>query len=172
VERFGSRTFSHWYSQINRDASIGLSGTETSADTDGVFITQKLSSGTFASGGCVIHDNGLKIDYSREHSRCALINLSGNSRKDAWLAFIFTSPDSGDVVSEAKNQLKAARERGPDAFLKSNEQTWKSLWERSFIDYGDDYLNNLWYLTMYYANASQGGKSAAVILAVKCCWFS
>ena len=26
------------------------------------------------------------------------------------------------------------------------------------MDYGDDYLNNLWYLTIYYANASQGGK--------------
>jgi alpha-L-fucosidase 2 len=158
VERFGSRTFSHWYNQINRDASIGLSGTETAADTNGVFITQKLSSGTFASGGCVIHDNGLKIDYSREHSRCALIKLSGNSRKEAWLAFTFTSPVSGNVISEAKEKLKAARERGPDGFLKSNEQAWKSLWERSFIDYGDDYLNNLWYLTMYYANASQGGK--------------
>ena len=33
VERFGSRTFSHWYSQINRDASIGLSGTEAVADS-------------------------------------------------------------------------------------------------------------------------------------------
>ena len=29
---------------------------------------------------------------------------------------------------------------------------------RSLMDYGDDYLNNLWYLTMYYANSSQGGK--------------
>lgn len=51
VERFGSRTFSHWYSQINRDASIGLSGTEAVADTNCIFITQKLSSGTFAAGG-------------------------------------------------------------------------------------------------------------------------
>lgn len=37
-------------------------------------------------------------------------------------------------------------------------QYWKSIWNRSFMDYGDDYLKNLWYLTMYYANASQGGK--------------
>jgi alpha-L-fucosidase 2 len=45
VERLGSRTFSHWYCQINRDASIGLSGTEAKADNEGVFITQKLSTG-------------------------------------------------------------------------------------------------------------------------------
>ena len=45
-----------------------------------------------------------------------------------------------------------------EPLIKSNGEAWKSIWERSFVDYGDDYLNNLWYLTIYYANASQGGK--------------
>ena len=43
-------------------------------------------------------------------------------------------------------------------FRQSHTEVWKSIWNRSFMDYGDDYLNNLWYLTMYYLNASQGGK--------------
>jgi alpha-L-fucosidase 2 len=158
LERFGSRTFSHWYSQINRDALIGLSGTEAAADTDGVYISQKLSSGTFAAGGRVIRGNGLKVDYSREHSRFAMISISGRKEKQAGLAFTVTSPLSGNVVSIVKDELYVTGKKGMDEFAKSNEQTWKSIWERSFIDYGDDYLNNLWYLTMYYANASQGGK--------------
>jgi hypothetical protein len=158
VERYGSRTFSHWYSQINRDASIGLSGTEAVADSNGVFITQKLSSGTFSAGGRVILDNGIKADYSRIHSRCATISLPGRNRKDTWLAFTVTSPDVDDPNGEIRYKLNSARIKGPEVFVKSNEQAWKSLWHRSFIDYGDDYLNNLWYLTMYYANASQGGK--------------
>jgi hypothetical protein len=29
LERFGSRTFGHWYSQVNRDSSLGLKGTTT-----------------------------------------------------------------------------------------------------------------------------------------------
>ncbi len=158
VERFGSRTFSHWYSQINRDASIGLSGTEAFADTSGVFITQKLSSGTFAIGGRVIHDNGLKIEYSRMHSRCAVIQLSGAVQKSAMLSLAVTSPSDGNSISEVRNLLTSSAKKGFDTFMESNTKAWKSIWERSFVDYGDDYLNNLWYLTIFYANASQGGK--------------
>ena len=158
VERFGSRTFAHWYSQINRDASIGLSGTEAIADNSGVYITQKLSSGTFAVGGSVIQNNGLKVVYSREDSHCATIQLSGGRQKSAQLAFAVTSPIVGDPVSEVKNTLSSARDKGIKPFRESNAEAWKSIWNRSFMDYGDDYLNNLWYLTMYYLNASQGGK--------------
>ena len=158
VERFGSRTYSHWYSQINRDASIGLSGTEAIADNSGVFVTQKLSSGTFAVGGRVIQDNGLTVNYTREHSRCAAIQLSGKQQKKAQLAFAVTSPTDNNAVSGVKNRLSAVSEKGLPQFLEANKAVWKSIWNRSFVDYGDDYLNNLWYLTMYYANASQGGK--------------
>ncbi len=158
VERFGSRTFSHWYHQINRDASIGLSGTETISDSSGVFITQKLSSGTFAVGGSVIRNNGLTVHYSREHSRCATIQLTGSRQKNVQLAFSVTPPSVGDPVSEVKNTLFSVRDKRIEPFLQSHAESWKSIWNRSFMDYGDDYLNNLWYLTMYYANASQGGK--------------
>ena len=158
VERFGSRTFSHWYHQINRDASIGLSGTEAIADNDGVFITQQLTSGTFAAGGRVISDNGIKVDYQREHSRAALIRLSGIRGKQAELAFAVTSPVSGNAVSEAKKMIPETGKTGIAPLKKSNADAWRSIWERSFVDYGDAYLNNLWHLTIFYANASQGGK--------------
>ncbi|MEZ5107304.1 MAG: hypothetical protein R2757_22555 [Draconibacterium sp.] len=158
VERFGSRTYSHWYSQINRDASIGLSGTEAFADNDGAFITQKLTTGTFAVGGKVIQNNELSVKYSREHSRCAKIQLSGKRQKAVQLAFTVTSPEDEADVSTAKNILSSVTRKGMAPFIESNKAMWKSIWNRSFMDYGDDYLNNLWYLTIYYANASQGGK--------------
>jgi len=158
VERFGSRTFSSWYSSVNRDASIGLSGTEAFADDKSICITQKLSGGTFAVSGSVIQNNGLTVNYSREHSRCALIQLTGSRQKKAQLVFSVTSPITGDPVSEVKNTLSSVREKGIEPFRQSHAEAWKSIWNRSFMDYGDDYLNNLWYLTMYYANASQGGK--------------
>ena len=158
VERFGSRTYSHWYSQINRDALIGIDGTETIADSKGIFITQKLTTGTFAVGGGVIQDDGLTVNYSREHSHKAVIQLTGNQKKNALFAFAATSPVAEDPVSELKTTLSLAKENGLKPFLKSQTEAWKSIWNRSFMDYGDDYLNNLWYLTMYYANASQGGK--------------
>jgi hypothetical protein len=158
VERFGSRTFSHWYHQINRDASIGLSGTEAVAAANGVYITQKLPSGTFAAGGGVITDNGLKVNYLREHSRSASIQLTGIRQKQASLAFAVTSPTAGNAFTEAEKLVLNSKVTGIDPISKSNEKAWRSIWERSFVDYGDDYLNNLWYLTIFYANASQGGK--------------
>ncbi|MDP2337021.1 MAG: hypothetical protein Q8N05_11355 [Bacteroidota bacterium] len=158
VERFGSRTFSMWYTRMKRDASIGLSGTEAFVDDKGVFITQKLTGGTFAIGGSVIQSNELTVNYSREHSRCAAIQLTGSRQKNVQLAFSVTSPSVGDPVSEVKNRLASVRNTGIEPFRQSHSESWKSIWNRSFMDYGDNYLNNLWYLTMYYANASQGGK--------------
>jgi alpha-L-fucosidase 2 len=158
VERFGSRTFSHWYSSINRDASIGLSGTEAFSDDKSVYITQKLQNGTFAVGGSVIQNNGLTVKYSREHSRSTSIQLSGSRQKIAQLVFSVSSPLAGDPLPEVKNTLSSIRDKGIEPFQQSHTKAWKSIWNRSFMDYGDDYLNNLWYLTMYYANASQGGK--------------
>jgi hypothetical protein len=157
IERFGSRTFSMWYTRMRRDATIGLPGTEAIADENNVFLTQKLSGGTFAVGATALQSNGLKVDYSRQHSRSASILLTGNRKKSVQLAFAVTSPGN-DPIAEVKTKLTTAREKGMEPFSQSNAQYWKSIWNRSFMDYEDDYLNNLWYLTMYYANASQGGK--------------
>jgi hypothetical protein len=158
VERFGSRTYSHWYSQINRDASIGLTGTEVMADDKGIFLTQKLTSGKFGVGGKVIKDNDLAVKYIREHSRSGVIRLTGNRQKKAQLAFSVTSPLENDPVPEVRNILTLAGKNGIQTFAASNAEAWKSIWDKSLMDYGNDYLNNLWHLTMFYANASQGGK--------------
>ena len=158
IERFGSRTYSSWYSDVNRDASIGLSRTEALSDENGIYVKQRLSSGIFAIGGNVMDDNGLTKNYSREHSHKALIQLSGNQEKKAQLAFTVTSPVKDNPVLKVKDNLELAKEKGMKYFFQSHSESWEKIWSHSFMDYGDDYLNNLWYLTMYYANASQGGK--------------
>lgn len=158
IERFGSRTYAHWYSQINRDETIGLAGTEASADESGIYISQKLTSGTFAIGGCVIQSNGLDVKYSREHSRCATISLDGKREKSVHFAFSITSPLEKNADVEVKTNLTHVAGKGLPFYRENSRRIWKSIWNRSFMDYGDDYLNNLWYLTMFYANASQGGK--------------
>lgn len=158
IERFGSRTFSHWYSLVNRDASIGLSGTETRVDADGAYVLQDLSGRNFSVGGSVVRDNGLDVSYEREHAHRASIHVGGKKQKEVQLAFGVTSPTEGDSFAVLKETLLDARAVGINAFRESNETAWKAIWYRSFMDYGDDYLNNLWHLTMYYANASQGGK--------------
>lgn len=158
IERFGSRTYSHWYSQINRDATIGLTGTEVTADKGGVYLTQKLTSGTFCVGGKVISNNNLEIKYDREHSRSGIVQLKGNRQKKAQLAFSVTSPLEKDPVPQVREMLNRVSENGMPSYSTSHAEAWKSVWNRSLMDYGDDYLNSLWHLTIFYGNASQGGK--------------
>lgn len=157
VERFGSRTFSHWYSQINGDASIGTSGTEASADSEGVYITQKLATINFAVGGTVLSTTGTDITYTKEHSRRAVIALGNKAQTDTQLLFLVAKPGVNQVLEEVKKTIGQVKQKGIAFYQKSNKESWKSIWSRSFVDYGDDYLSNLWYLTMYYSITSQGG---------------
>lgn len=158
LERFGSRTFSHWYRRINRDATIGTSGTTALADEQGAYIVQQLNKSSFAVGGTVIRHNGLAIGYEKEHSRSSLITLGNQRKKEVEVAFTVTSPDNSGAIDELKKRLNVVSSAGLESFEKSNAILWKSLWSRSFVDYGDPYLTQLWHLTIYYALTSQGGK--------------
>ncbi len=107
----------------------------------------------------VLGDNGLSVAGIREQSRRSLISLRGGKAKEARLAFAVTSPlADADPVSLLKSTLAAARDEGPASFRAAHDAAWRTFWLRSFMDYGDDYLNRLWHLTMYYANASQRGR--------------
>jgi len=90
-----------------------------------------------------LHDNDLEISYEREHARRVLIELDGKRRKEIQLAFSVTGTDTGDHLLQVKEKLSVIREKGIEDYRRSNGATWKSLWHRSFMDFGDDYLNNL-----------------------------
>lgn len=158
LERFGSRTFSHWYSLINRDAKIGVRGTQSSFDKNGAYITHRLTSGKFAVGCRIVDNKGLKTSYSREHSHTSKIILSGKKDKNFTLMAAVTSPMSGNPVEEVKKKLAIVKKEKYVNLFDVHKKAWKSFWLRSLMEFGDDYLDNLWHLTMYYANASQRGE--------------
>ena len=156
IERYGSRTFGHWYQQINRDATIGLDGTQARVNEDEVLLTHKLTTGTFALG-CRITQG--QAEYKREHTHAGRIHLPPATAQQFTLIAAVTSP----MVDEA------AAMKGATALLAQHQQeatsrrtthiaAWKAFWLRSYLDSGSDYLDNLWHLTMYYANASQRGR--------------
>ena len=158
VERFGSRTFSHWYALVNRNAELGLKGTQSSFDKDGAYIRHRLTSGTFAVGCRIVDKEGLKASTSIEHSHASKIALSEEQKKEFSLMAAVTSPMSGDPIKAVKQKLKIAEKEGSAALFETHKKNWKAFWLRSLMESGDDYRDNLWHLTMYYANASQRGK--------------
>ncbi len=157
VERYGSRTFSHWYRMIARDPALGLEGTDVSVDDANAYLTQRLNSGVFAVGCNVIGEGNTRAALVREHSRAARIDVSGETDKEFSLVLSVTSPTTDDAVAEVKKTLAASRKTGIPALFAAHAQAWKTFWLQSLMESGDDYLDNLWHLTMYYANASQRG---------------
>ena len=157
LERWGSRTFSHWYSLVNRDASIGLAGTDSIADGDAL-LTHKLTMGTFAVGCSVKPGDGSGAEPVRQHSRSVRTTLTGNSAKVFDVTLAVTSPTDNGAVAEARRALAAFAGKGADAAHTEHAAAWRAFWERSLMESGDDYRDNLWHLTMYYANASQRGR--------------
>ena len=158
IERFGSRTFSHWYSLVNRNPEIGIRGTASSFDKDGTYIAHRLTGGKFAVGCRVVSKGGLKAAYSLKHSRASRITLSGRKGKKFTLMAAVTSPLPGNPVAAVKQKLASAQRKGWTGLFKEHKEAWKSFWVRSLMESGDDYLDNLWHLTMYYAKSSQRGK--------------
>ena len=157
LERFGSRTFSHWYGQVNRNAAIGLDGTEVQTDETGAYLTHRLTTGAFAVGCSLIGQGDARVVYEREQAHAAVITVSGGDAKSFGLLLTVTSPLPDDPVAAVKDRLDAARRTGMPAMTLSHAAAWRRFWEQSLMEFGDDYLDNLWHLTQYYANASQRG---------------
>jgi len=157
LERYGSRTFSHWYALVNRDATLGLEGAEAAVDDAGAYVTHRLTSGAFAVGCSVAGRVGATTTYTREQSHAARIAVTGNPGKTFDIVLAVTSPMQEDPIPEVKKTLAAVRQKGIPQLAETHATAWKTFWEQSLMEFGDDYLDNLWHLTMYYANASQRG---------------
>ena len=155
VERYGSRTFGHWYQQINRDPAIGLPGTEASVSEGNAYITHQLTSGVFAMACRVTDSDAGPVTTTREHSHCCKIRTPRASTQRFSLMAAVSPPLPGAPIEQVTALLDSCQ-RHP--LYETHAAAWKTFWLRSLMASGDDYLDNLWHLTMYYANASQRGR--------------
>jgi hypothetical protein len=158
VERFGSRTFSHWYALVNRDPALGLAGTTAQVDRNGAFVTHALTSGTFAAGCRVTAAKGTPVATAVEHSHAAKVTVTGGGTKRVSFLAALTSPLPSHALKALKRQLTTAHKKGRAALFAGHRRAWKAFWVRSLMEFGDDYLDSLWHLTLFYAACSQRGK--------------
>lgn len=155
LERYGSRTFSHWYGFFRRDPSLGLVGTESWTENEHLLVKHKLTTGEFV---CAVKAEGEGLKCDRRTSHMVSAKAEKCPREFSFYATV-TSPFDEDSSAEyAMKALEEAREKGFDSLLAESEANWKKFWEKSFIETDDDYLDNLWHLTMYYSNAGQRGR--------------
>lgn len=156
VERFGSRMFHRWYSQVNPDAALGLAGTVAHVTGNGGCITHTLTSGRFALGCSVRGLNGFGPEFATEGQNRVKCSVSADEAPTFELVCGITEPMTDDPIAAVEKLIDG--DVGMTELLEMNRTGWKSFWLRSLMESGDDFLDNLWHLTMYYSNASQRGK--------------
>lgn len=158
LERYGSRMFHHWYCCMRGNPHLGLAGTDTSADAEGMFMTHELTSGCFALGCRILNNDKNTVDYLRVNSHTSTCSLSASKTTKFTLLAEITSPITKNPISQVKQKLDKAQEKGNDIRYQEHATAWKAFWLRSLMDIEDELLDSMWHLTMYYANSSQGGK--------------
>ena len=156
VERWGSRTFAHWYSLVRRDPSIGLSGTETKVVDNTIKIYQKFRKTNLVMGARI---EGKDVESKQLHSRAGKFGLKRNM-KNRFLVYItaITSEYAESAEAEVDKILNNAINMGEKEIKERHENEWRRFWEKSFISIPENYIENIWYLILYYANSSSRGK--------------
>ena len=155
LERYGSRTFSHWYNFHVHEYTIGLTGTETAASGNTMLASHALPCGVFA---CAASVGGQVFAPAREngHRVSGLLPSGGEYTLFAGV----TSPvyrTREEAYAAAEDLLRSAEQIGYDALYRSSAEKWERFWERSYVETDDDYWDNIWVLDLYLANCSQRG---------------
>lgn len=160
LARFGSRAFAHWYAKVNRDASIGLSGTQTQVENGRIIIRQQLRTLRFVVAMALAPDAGSCSSAELLHSRAAQYELSAALRLGYTIyVTVVTSENASDPEAEARERLDAAIADGEAAIAVRQADDWKEFWCRALVQLPDSYLANIWHLTLYFANSSSRGAS-------------
>lgn len=156
LEHLGSRTFSHWYALIKRDSSIGSVGTQSSHVRNRIYIEHPLTSGTFCIGSEIECSQTYKTDIP--HSRSASYILEKCSSVQFSINTVITSPLNCKSIEKADIALDDLCKSGRTAIREAHDSAWKNFWLSSLMESGDDYLDQLWHLVMFYSACSQRGK--------------
>jgi len=157
LERWGSRTFGHWYSYVVRDPTLSLDGTQTSIEKNRIVIQQKLRRLSFVLAAQLVPD-GQPATPQKLHSRAGAVDLPPSTQAGFTIyVTAVTSENDPDPVGAAHRILDRAVAKGEAAIRQKHEAAWKEFWSKSMLDLPEKYLENYWYLNLYFANSSSRG---------------
>jgi alpha-L-fucosidase 2 len=155
VERWGTRTFGHWYQVLRREPELGLDGTEAGTSGDVAWVSQQTRTTRFAVAVAV---EGIPLTVNREHSRAGRF-VSEPIKKASFRVYVavVSSFQADDPVAEAVARVTNARNAGIDRLRSQHRAAWADFWSRSFVQIPDDYVENLWYLNHYTMGSGSRG---------------
>lgn len=155
LERYGSRPYSSWYWALNRDATVGLDGTETTATGDTVLIRQDLRTLHFVVGARM---SGIEFVTERQNRRAGCFTTGKSKHVHFTLTITaVTSENAADPQARMLEILDRASAKGNLALHNAHAQDWETFWQASFVSIPSNYLENIWYLNLYHVNSSCRG---------------
>ena len=156
LSRFGSRNFWRWYEQMKDDPTVGLDGTQAYAEGSRLYVTQQLNGTCFCLGLAVESPVPFRAECIHSHS-CRLVPEPATEHRFTLYYTIALGEDVAAAKVACAARLDEAMARGKEALQQSHREEWAAFWNRSYIDMPDDYIENIYYLSLYYLNSQCRG---------------
>lgn len=163
LSRWGSRTFMYWYSQFRDDTSIGLDGTESFLEDGCMCIAQKLRGNNFCIAVKAAAGTGYEQKVTGSHGLETNFAGTESVKQDYYITVAVSEESLDQAKAEALKQIRDAEAAGAEEIYREHTKVWEDFWEKSYVSLPEkqDYLENLWYLCLYYANSQSKGKYPA-----------
>lgn len=159
LERWGSPPQGWWYNRLDPCDTADLGITEA-VFTDGTAILSSRFGNRLGSIRMRLQqEDGLSLTTSRlrPHRVEADIPRSGSGTIDLILCCRVSQLNASNPPAQDATFDLAA----PNGIQKSTSNWWKEYWDRFFFSIGDDYVENLVYLHLYYMGCSGYGENPA-----------
>lgn len=160
LQHFGSRTEYFWYSRFRAGTQYGLDGTASGVENGILHITQELNGTTFCVSLLPFTKNTSSLKTAGKHAARADFDGSDQYKVTFYIS-IAAADTAADAVMKADALVRSAADAGYDALYAEHSRRWADFWSKSYVSLPFDYLENLWYLNLYYGNSQMKGKYPA-----------
>ena len=147
MRRFTSEAHPLWHLVEATDRSAKIKqclATEVVYDGEMPLLRANATDGAFLCGFAA----DVPVSYRKENDLSFSAQFQGGG---FHVAASVGAPGRSDMAAFLQTCIAHSCEE-------ENERQWRQFWQRSFLQLNDEYLEQLWYLAMYYANCSQRGK--------------
>lgn len=156
LSRWGSKNFWRWYAQTIPCPEAGLSGTESEASQGRLYIRQQLNGTAFCLGVALVTDLGHAERVINQHG-CKAELSAANAGKLTLYWNISSGDDPQKAQESTRLALDAAVKEGFDAMHETHCRQWETFWNKSLVGIDRDFIENCFYLSLYYSNSECRG---------------
>jgi alpha-L-fucosidase 2 len=162
LEHYGSRSFHHWYSRREVQPELGLKCGHAVEQAPYCGFVGAVSDGNFLLGGALASKNA-QISQNFRSQYSVTQRFAAVAEDELALALLLTGPEYADdaAAEQALSPRMTALHAERAEALARTEHYWQDFWQKSAIDCGDEQLNTVWYLNLFYTAAAQRGKYPA-----------